>query len=285
MAEPRLQVLLESSHSIAHRGPANASQSSSLNLPPLQAAVPPYLVHNNRLSPLEPSTSATADEAHPGAAQLTSTPSHVTKRATSKKAAATGPDPPSTARRSSPARTTPPRAPLVLSDVLTPAHQEDTRRGPSTKRAKRDAEAPTKSFVQLPEPPPKKTRPPPTTTAIPSLASLSALKTPPPNAALFPPIASDVFDDVIDGAFLMDPPSPPRELCGDSPPKAADDDRRPNTRPNATRSRKKWEQQETEDLLHGVALYGIGNWNKILRDPSYRFNARSSIDLKDRYDG
>lgn len=67
------------------------------------------------------------------------------------------------------------------------------------------------------------------------------------------------------------------------------------------RARVKWTEEETSDLYHGVkevcvelmhtkrhgrinskGQYGVGNWMKILKDPRYSFNNRSSVDLKDR---
>ncbi len=53
-------------------------------------------------------------------------------------------------------------------------------------------------------------------------------------------------------------------------------------RVGAVRPRRKWTSQETQNLLQGVAKHGVGNWKKILGDPTYSFNARSGIDLKDR---
>lgn len=49
------------------------------------------------------------------------------------------------------------------------------------------------------------------------------------------------------------------------------------------RARRKWSEQETQDLLAGVHKYGAGRWKQILEDPSFNFSERSSVDLKDRY--
>ncbi|KAF1975575.1 hypothetical protein BU23DRAFT_552505 [Bimuria novae-zelandiae CBS 107.79] len=49
------------------------------------------------------------------------------------------------------------------------------------------------------------------------------------------------------------------------------------------RKRQIWSDQETKDLLVGVAKYGIGNWKKILQCPDFSFHQRSAVDLKDRF--
>jgi hypothetical protein len=50
-----------------------------------------------------------------------------------------------------------------------------------------------------------------------------------------------------------------------------------------TRTRKKWTEEETSQLLLGVQAHGVGNWTKILQDPQYRFDGRKPVDLKDRF--
>jgi len=49
------------------------------------------------------------------------------------------------------------------------------------------------------------------------------------------------------------------------------------------RQRRKWTEQETNDLIMGCHEHGVGNWKKVLDDPRFNFNGRSSVDLKDRY--
>lgn len=49
------------------------------------------------------------------------------------------------------------------------------------------------------------------------------------------------------------------------------------------RARRKWTEQETNDLILGCHEHGVGNWKKVLDDPRFNFNGRSSVDLKDRY--
>ena len=71
------------------------------------------------------------------------------------------------------------------------------------------------------------------------------------------------------------------------------------TQPNdgkPRRTRQKWSQEETDDLIKGCGIHGVGNWkkykaphlkslkltNRILEDPNLKFNNRTSVDLKDR---
>ena len=56
-----------------------------------------------------------------------------------------------------------------------------------------------------------------------------------------------------------------------------------NKEAKARRARRKWTVAETEDLMAGVRKHGVGKWKQILDDPTYRFDDRNSVDLKDRY--
>ncbi|KAJ2647399.1 hypothetical protein GGH99_007971, partial [Coemansia sp. RSA 1285] len=49
------------------------------------------------------------------------------------------------------------------------------------------------------------------------------------------------------------------------------------------RAARKWSEEETENLLQGCSKYGVGAWKKILDDPRFTFNNRTSVDLKDRF--
>ncbi|KAJ2759586.1 hypothetical protein IWQ56_005701, partial [Coemansia nantahalensis] len=46
---------------------------------------------------------------------------------------------------------------------------------------------------------------------------------------------------------------------------------------------RKWTDEETDNLLQGCSKYGVGAWKKILDDPNFKFNNRTSVDLKDRF--
>jgi len=52
--------------------------------------------------------------------------------------------------------------------------------------------------------------------------------------------------------------------------------------PKKRKKNKRWTEEETRDLLQGVARFGIGSWKKILLHPDYTFNNRTAVDLKDR---
>ena len=49
------------------------------------------------------------------------------------------------------------------------------------------------------------------------------------------------------------------------------------------KKKRKWSEEETKDLLQGVARFGIGSWKKILMHKEYNFNSRSAVDLKDKF--
>ncbi|KAJ2045757.1 hypothetical protein H4S04_005457 [Coemansia sp. S16] len=51
----------------------------------------------------------------------------------------------------------------------------------------------------------------------------------------------------------------------------------------ARRAARKWTEEETDNLLQGCAKYGVGAWKRILDDPAFTFNNRTSVDLKDRF--
>ncbi|EJD05156.1 uncharacterized protein FOMMEDRAFT_139688 [Fomitiporia mediterranea MF3/22] len=49
------------------------------------------------------------------------------------------------------------------------------------------------------------------------------------------------------------------------------------------RQRKKWTEEETQMLVNGCNVWGVGNWKAILNDPNLKFDSRSPVDLKDRF--
>ncbi|THU89645.1 hypothetical protein K435DRAFT_865106 [Dendrothele bispora CBS 962.96] len=49
------------------------------------------------------------------------------------------------------------------------------------------------------------------------------------------------------------------------------------------KQRKKWTAEETQMLVDGCNKHGVGNWKVILSDPSFKFDGRSPVDLKDRF--
>ncbi|KAM0150520.1 hypothetical protein ACHAPG_008770 [Botrytis cinerea] len=142
-------------------------------------------------------------------------------------------------------------------------------------------------FVQLPRPPKKQRS---NKQVVPPI--IIGLHEPPPQAALFPPIASSSFHDSHgrntlnalapkitetredlkpDGVII----STAQEVLGQ---KASTKKKRKDVK-----TRNKWSEDETNNLLLGVHKYGVGKWMDILEDPSFIFNNRSGADLKDRF--
>lgn len=47
------------------------------------------------------------------------------------------------------------------------------------------------------------------------------------------------------------------------------------------RKRKRWSEQEIDNLYEGIARFGFGNWSDILNH--YNFDERNSLDLRDKW--
>lgn len=135
---------------------------------------------------------------------------------------------------------------------------------------------------------------------------INGLYEPPPNAAVFPPIAleddggneavaqsnlhslKDFASATMSTANNVDTPdlheksqSPPRRESLAPTPEA--EKPMAKIKRKAAKPRKKWSEEETRDLLLGVNRYGVGKWTSILEDPQYKFNGRTAGDLKDRF--
>ncbi|TVY48118.1 Telobox protein [Lachnellula occidentalis] len=139
-------------------------------------------------------------------------------------------------------------------------------------------------FVQLPQPLKKhKTA----KQVVPPI--IIGLFEPPPQAALFPPIASSSFHDshgrnslniVSTSVKEVEEPSKctlPKEIEKKTVATKSSKKRKD------VRVRKKWTEEETDNLLLGVYKHGVGNWTDILEDSDFLFNERSGADLKDRF--
>ncbi|KAF2625916.1 hypothetical protein BU25DRAFT_449644 [Macroventuria anomochaeta] len=72
------------------------------------------------------------------------------------------------------------------------------------------------------------------------------------------------------------------EFTADSLP-VAQTTSRVQSKVKAPRKRTRWSQKETEDLLIGVSRFGIGRWKQILECTEFHFQARTAVDLKDRF--
>ena len=142
-------------------------------------------------------------------------------------------------------------------------------------------------FVQLPKPQ-KKTKddkPPP----FEPVSAVNQLHEPPPSAGLFPPIETKATGTE-DGSYLfLDEKT---KLDAAHKPSGSVEERnvrdRRQNKPPAKRVclrpyRMKWSEVETEQLVKGVAIYGVGKWKKILHHPEFSFqHGRTAVDLKDR---
>jgi hypothetical protein len=141
-------------------------------------------------------------------------------------------------------------------------------------------------FVQLPQPP-KKQKATKQAVLVPPI--IIGLFEPPPQAALFPPIASSSFHDSHGRNSLNTIPTTAKELEDST--KSEDSTNNKGGRKSAVKksprkdvkARKKWTEEETNNLLLGVSKHGVGRWVDILEDRSFSFNERSGVDLKDRF--
>ncbi|KAL1895062.1 hypothetical protein Sste5346_005484 [Sporothrix stenoceras] len=70
--------------------------------------------------------------------------------------------------------------------------------------------------------------------------------------------------------------------AGDSP-EAASSTNSSKPKRRATKPRRRWTEEETNQLLIGVSRHGLGKWTAILEDPEFEFSSRTAGDLKDRF--
>lgn len=146
------------------------------------------------------------------------------------------------------------------------------------------AEPSKDDFVQLPQPPKKQKT---TKQVVPPI--IIGLFEPPPQATLFPPIASSSFHDSHGRNTLNTVPPKVKVTKETSKLEAVQDVEKSESNDKSSRRRKaalrrkKWTEEETSALLRGVAKHGVGNWTDIVKDTSFSFNQRSALDLKDRF--
>lgn len=141
-------------------------------------------------------------------------------------------------------------------------------------------------FVQLPRPQTKsredKPRP------FQPISVLNELHEPPPSAALFPPITPNASQEEHEN-YHSGAGQPPNQTKDPGRPPA--NKRKPRVRSTDscsakrtyTRERTAWTEEETDQLVKGVAIYGMGRWKNILDHPELHFReGRTNMDLKDR---
>ncbi|CAK7241189.1 MAG: hypothetical protein STHCBS139747_002648 [Sporothrix thermara] len=66
-------------------------------------------------------------------------------------------------------------------------------------------------------------------------------------------------------------------------PEAASSNSSSKPKRRATKPRRRWTEEETNQLLIGVSRHGLGKWTAILEDPEFSFSSRTAGDLKDRF--
>ena len=134
-------------------------------------------------------------------------------------------------------------------------------------------------FVQLPKPKKAKEEKLPPFRPI---AVLNELLEPPPSAALFPPITPSVSQDLQDWLETKVVKSGEFPTVEGRKSKGEKNDAPPGKR-LYLRPRMRWSQAETDQLVKGVAIYGMGKWKKILNHAEFSFlPGRTTVDLKDR---
>jgi hypothetical protein len=139
-------------------------------------------------------------------------------------------------------------------------------------------------FVQLPQPPKKQKT---TKQVVPPI--IIGLFEPPPQATLFPPIASSSFHDSHGRNTLNTVPLKgngvaelPKAILNPEPESLPAANKESKKKKDA-RTRKRWTEEETNNLLLGVKKHGLGCWTDILDDSEFTFGKRSAADLKDRF--
>ena len=227
---------------------------SSLRIPPLQDPSPAPSTKAGRPSPLEPEARV-----------------NISNEATEL-----------TGRRKALAQAVPlgAREPNDQEPMETQSIQEHPR-----KKQKVYAHKTITDFVQLPKPQRKvkedKPRP------FRPISVLNELHEPPPSAALFPPItpsaSQEEQEDIRSNVRSVKTSKVKEHLpAKETKVKKSSSDANISKRVYL-RQRTKWTEEETEQLVKGVAIYGMGRWKDILEHPEFTFQeGRTGMDLKDR---
>ncbi|ROT34694.1 hypothetical protein SODALDRAFT_83212 [Sodiomyces alkalinus F11] len=182
------------------------------------------------------------------------------------------------------------------SDQVPPHFVPDSQDDTASKKRHRTA-ATKEDLLHLPQPV-KKQKASSQSLLPPMPPIINGLHEPPPNAALFPPIAPNAFDGSKGGhrstamnysgrheetLARMLPTNAPTAKPAETPTKAEQEKGPVKSRKKAMKPRRKWSEAETKHLLLGVDRHGVGKWTDILADPDFQFNNRTAGDLKDRF--
>jgi hypothetical protein len=267
---------------------------ASLRIPPLQDPVP--LHAHSRPPPLEPSAGSDR-EAQNSKAKLSSQKGIKNSNATAPESTNVGVTLPydGTTANARPANQQLPKTALPLTISLRVLEKKGSdfldADGPRKRARLNDGEK-TPDFVKLPKPRARTQKDQQMIPTFGPFTILNGLVEPPPNAALLPPIEPDshktciplVAESTIAEEPIHDLAKQPMKSDDKAPIEAASSPPAPVAKKTRVRRKFcKWTTQETNDLLQGVAKFGIGNWKFILEHPDYNFNNRNPTDLKDRF--
>ncbi|KAM0804949.1 hypothetical protein BDR22DRAFT_885042 [Usnea florida] len=240
----------------------------SLRIPPLQDLYPPLSIVSRRPSPLEPNARVNIDSE---ANKLTGR-----QRALAQAKPLGAPE-----HSDFEVPLTTKHAPIFEAQET-----EHPKERPRKKQKLYDHEQ-IADFVQLPRPQTKskdeKPRP------FQPISVLNELHEPPPSAALFPPITPNGSQEEHDKYHSGHGRRPSQAKDTGCPPAEKRKPRGRSTRScvpkrNYTRERTAWTEEETDQLVKGVAIYGMGRWKSILDHPELQFReGRTNMDLKDRF--
>ena len=239
----------------------------SLRIPPLQDPLPPLSIISRRPSPLEPNARVNID-------------SEANKLSGRQRALAQ-------AKPLGAPEHNELEVPIAVKSaaVLEAQETERPKEQPRKKQKLYDHEQ-IAGFVQLPRPQtkPREDKPRP----FQPISVLNELHEPPPSAALFPPITPNASQEEHD-KYHSGAGQPPNQTNDPGRPPAKK--RKPRVRSTNsctakrtyTRERTAWTEEETDQLVKGVAIYGMGRWKSILDHPELHFRERrTNMDLKDR---
>lgn len=137
-------------------------------------------------------------------------------------------------------------------------------------------------LIQLPLPKTKakEVKPPP----FQPISMLHELHEPPASAALFPPITPSAPQDEDDWEDISPELLKSRESgLVKKKKRVVEKSDGPPAKRLCLRPRMRWSPAETDQLVKGVAIYGMGKWKKILHHGEFSFlPGRTPVDLKDR---
>ena len=139
-------------------------------------------------------------------------------------------------------------------------------------------------FVHLPRPKPKPKLDEKNNKPFQPIAVVNQLNEPPPSAALFPPITPSQEEHPFP-ASTGDAQNGDIAAQGKTSQRRESDKMPGKRKRNYTRGpRRKWTEEESNDLTEGVAICGVGRWKDILSHPKFHFHeSRTHVDLKDRF--